>query len=73
MTEAEQGIGGGFAWSPDGSRIAFSAAPADEPLDLGKEPYRVDRTVYRFDAIGYLDQTFRTFMCLSSQAAKRVN
>ena len=57
LTEAKRGIGGGFAWSLDGSKIAFSAAPTVEPIDLAKEPYRVDRTVYRFDAIGYLDQT----------------
>jgi len=64
LTEAARGIGGGFAWSPDGRRIAFSAVPADEPLDLGKEPYRVDRTVYRFDAIGYLDQTVQDLYVL---------
>lgn len=64
LTEVERGIGGGFAWSPDGSKIAFSAAPADEPLDLGTEPYRVDRTVYRFDAIGYLDQTVQDIYLL---------
>lgn len=57
LTEVAQGVGGGFAWSPDGAKIAFTAAPAEEPVDLNKEPYRVDRTVYRFDAIGYLDQT----------------
>lgn len=58
LTALEQGVGG-FAWSPDGSKIAFTAKPhaADsEPLDLTSEPYRLDRTVYRFDAIGYLDQ-----------------
>ena len=64
LTEAERGIDGGFAWSPDGGRIAFSAAPAGETLDLGKEPYRVDRTVYRFDAIGYLDQTVQDIYVL---------
>ena len=55
LTDFAQGIGG-FAWSPDGSAIAFSAKPDCEPLDLATQPYRVDRTVYRFDAIGYLDQ-----------------
>ena len=64
LTEAKRGIGGGFAWSPDGRKIAFSAVPTVEPIDLGKEPYRVDRTVYRFDAIGYLDQTIQDVFLL---------
>ncbi len=56
LTRLERGVGGGgFAWSPDGSAIAFTAKPSQEPPDLSKEPYRVDRTIYRFDAIGYLD------------------
>ena len=56
LTLLERGVGGGgFAWSPDGGTIAFTAKPVPEPPDLSKEPYRVDRTVYRFDAIGYLD------------------
>lgn len=55
LTHFRRGIGGGFAWSPAGGKIAFSAkADADAP-DISKEPYRVKRTVYRFDAIGYLD------------------
>ncbi len=54
LTDFERGING-FAWSPDGSRIAFSAKADEEAPDLSAEAYRVDRTVYRFDAIGYLD------------------
>ena len=50
-----RGIGGSVAWSPDGSAIAFSAVADEEAPDLSSEPYRVDRAVYRFDAIGYLD------------------
>ncbi len=64
LTALERGIGGGFAWSPDGSRIAYSAVAAAEPLDLSKAPYRVDRTVYRFDAIGYLDQMVQDIFVL---------
>ena len=57
LTEFKYGVGG-FAWSPDGSRIAFTAKPQtdEQQPDLSKQPYRLDRTVYRFDAIGYLDQ-----------------
>ena len=55
LTCFKRGIGGGLAWSPDGSKIAFCAKPDAESVDLSTEPYRVDRTVYRFDAIGYLD------------------
>ena len=55
LTSFKRGIGGSLAWSPDGSKIGFSAKPDADALDLSKEPYRLDRTVYRFDAIGYLD------------------
>ena len=55
LTDFERGIGGDLAWSPDGGKIAFCAKPNAEAADLSVEPYRVDRTVYRFDAIGYLD------------------
>ena len=55
MTTFTRGIGGSLAWSPDGSKIAFSAKPDADSADLSVEPYRVNRTVYRFDAIGYLD------------------
>ena len=54
-TRFKRGIGGGLAWSPDGGKIAFCAKPDTEAADLSTEPYRVDRTVYRFDGIGYLD------------------
>ncbi|MXX84162.1 MAG: S9 family peptidase [Chloroflexi bacterium] len=55
LSDFERGVGGGLAWSPDGAKIAFSAKADAEAPNLGKEAYRVDRTVYRFDAIGYLD------------------
>ena len=55
LTRFKRGISGGLAWSPDGSKIAFCAKPDVEAADLSTEPYRVDRAVYRFDAIGYLD------------------
>ncbi len=55
LTEFTRGLGNSLAWSPDGRMIAFSAKPDKEAPDLSAQPYRVDRTVYRFDAIGYLD------------------
>ena len=55
LTRFQRGVGGSFAPAPDGSQIAFCAKADAEAPDLSAEPYRVDRTVYRFDAIGYLD------------------
>ncbi|MEM5773386.1 MAG: S9 family peptidase [Anaerolineaceae bacterium] len=55
VTHLKQVIGGSLAWSPDGRHIVFTAGPKmDTPPDP-KKPYRVDRTVYRFDGMGYLD------------------
>lgn len=58
LTSLPQGVGGDLAWSPDGSQIAFTAGPASEGNDARDkpQPYRVDRYVYRFDGLGYLDQ-----------------
>ena len=55
LTNFRRGIGDSLAWSPDGSKIAYSAKADREAADLSTEPYRVNRMVYRFDAIGYLD------------------
>lgn len=55
LTTFKRGIGASIAWSPNGQMIAFSAKADAKAPDLSTEPYRVDRTVYRFDAIGYLD------------------
>ena len=65
LTSLERGIGsGGFAWSPDGKSIVYCAAPNAEPPDLSKEAYRVDRKVYRFDKIGYLDDEVQDIFLL---------
>ena len=57
LTALDGGVSGGLAFSPDGGMLAFCGIAADTVGELATEPYRVDRTVYRFDALGYLDQT----------------
>ena len=65
LTQLERGIGsGGFDWSPDGKSIAYCAAPNADPPDLSKAAYRVNRKVYRFDAIGYLDDQVQEIFLL---------
>lgn len=57
LTSLKQGAGAP-RWSPDGSRIAFSAGiewGEGEKPDRSKDPYRVTRNVWRFDGIGDLD------------------
>ncbi len=54
LTAFAQGIAEGPVWSPDGRQIAFTAPPQQAPADP-KLPYRVTRSVYRFDKVGYLD------------------
>jgi dipeptidyl aminopeptidase/acylaminoacyl peptidase len=54
LTNLSQGVGGDPVWSPDGTKIAFTAGPQDEPRKP-ERPYRVTRTVWRFDGIGVLD------------------
>ena len=53
LTDLPQGVGGGAVWSPDGSKIAFTAGPGGAPES--QRPYRIDRTVWRFDEMGVLD------------------
>jgi dipeptidyl aminopeptidase/acylaminoacyl peptidase len=54
LTDLPQGVGSGAVWSPDGSKIAFTAGPQEEPRKP-EHPYRITRTVWRFDEIGVLD------------------
>ena len=54
LTDLAQGVGGGAVWSPDGTKIAFTAGPQEEPRKP-ERPYRIDRTVWRFDEMGVID------------------
>ena len=65
LTDLAQGVGGGAVWSPDGSKIAFTAGPQDEPRKP-ERPYRVDRTVWRFDEIGVLDDAVQDVYVLDA-------
>jgi len=44
-------------WSPDGKHIAFTAGidRGEKAPDFNKDPYRVTRSIWRFDMIGNLD------------------
>ena len=57
LTDLAQGVGGGAVWSPDGSKLAFTAGPEEERKP--ERPYRVDRTVWRFDGMGLLDDAIQ--------------
>jgi dipeptidyl aminopeptidase/acylaminoacyl peptidase len=65
LTKLEQGVGSGAVWSPDGSKIAFTAGPQDEPRKP-EHPYRVTRTVWRFDEIGVLDDAVQDVYVLDA-------
>jgi dipeptidyl aminopeptidase/acylaminoacyl peptidase len=69
LTALEQGVGGGPAWSPDGKNIAFTAGPAQEPPD-SKTPYRVTRHIYRFDAMGYLDNVVQDIYVIPAEGGE---
>ena len=70
LTEMKQGVGGGPFWSPDGEYITFTAGPEQENCpDLAK-PYRVDRKVYRFDALGYLDGLVQDIYVIPAQGGE---
>jgi len=69
LTSMPQGVGGGPAWSPDGNHIAFTAGPARDPPDP-KQPYRVTRHIYRFDAMGYLDNVVQDIYIVPAEGGE---
>jgi dipeptidyl aminopeptidase/acylaminoacyl peptidase len=64
LTDLAEGVGGGGVWSPDGSKLAFTAGP-QEPRKP-EHPYRVTRTVWRFDEIGVLDDAVQDVYVLDA-------
>lgn len=65
LTTLEQGVGGGPAWSKDGKKIAFTTAPLPKEKPDPKKPYRITRSIYRFDGAGYLDPIVQDIYVLS--------
>lgn len=53
LTSAKLGVRGGPAWSPDGTQIAYTTVASDQARDPSK-PYRVTRSIYRLDGVGYI-------------------
>jgi dipeptidyl aminopeptidase/acylaminoacyl peptidase len=68
LTDLPQGVGGGAVWSPDGTKIAFTAGPQDEPRKP-EHPYRVTRTMWRFDSIGVLEDAVQDVYVLDATEA----
>jgi dipeptidyl aminopeptidase/acylaminoacyl peptidase len=64
LTDLAQGVGGGPVWSPDG-KIAFTAGPQEEPRKPDR-PYRITRTVWRFDEIGVIDDAVQDIYVLDT-------
>lgn len=69
ITTLKQGVGGGPVWSPDGTQIAFTASTVVEPRDFSK-PYRVDRFVYRFNEMEYLDDVVQSVYVTSADGGE---
>jgi len=64
LTDLAEGVGGGPVWSPDGSKVAFTAGPQE--VRKPEHPYRVTRTVWRFDEIGVLDDAVQDIYVLET-------
>lgn len=69
LTSLKQPVGGAPVWSPDGQTIAFTAASVEERPDPNK-PYRVTRTVYRYNSFGYLDAAVQGIFLVPSSGGE---
>jgi dipeptidyl aminopeptidase/acylaminoacyl peptidase len=72
ITYLPQGVGRGPVWSPDGKYIAFSARATADPVYPTK-PYRVTRTIYRLDAMGYLHNAVHDLFIVPAEGGEPVN
>lgn len=55
VTRLEQGVREGPVWSPDGRSMAFTAGLAPDKMPDLTKPYRITRTIYRWDGAGLVD------------------
>jgi len=69
LTKLDQGVTGEPAWSPEGGLIAFSAPKSVEGKERGK-PYRVTRTIYRFNGVGLLKQAVQDIYTVCMEDSK---
>jgi dipeptidyl aminopeptidase/acylaminoacyl peptidase len=69
LTSLEQGVSGGLAWSPNGKYLAFTAGLEKPAFDPSK-PYRVTRPIYRFDALGYVDNAIQDLYLLTIETGE---
>ena len=72
ITELPQGVGRGPVWSPNGKYIAFSARASDEPVYPTK-PYRINRTIYRLDGMGYLHNAVHDVFIVPAAGGEAIN
>jgi dipeptidyl aminopeptidase/acylaminoacyl peptidase len=70
LTEIKQGVGGGPFWSPDGKQVVYTAAAPREEKPDPKKPYRITRSVYRFDGAGYLDNVVHDIYIISAEGGE---
>ncbi len=71
LTYLPQGVGDDFAWSPDGRWMAFSAGPSRPAFDPNR-PYRLTRTMYRLDGMGYVDNAIHDLYAIASAGGEPV-
>ncbi|MFZ0217412.1 MAG: S9 family peptidase [Candidatus Dormiibacterota bacterium] len=69
VTSLDQGVGGAPVWSPDGRQLAFAAGPQRPPREPSS-PYRITRAVYRFDAVGYIDDVKQDLWVVAAEGGK---
>lgn len=65
ITSLPLGVGGGIAWSPDGSQIAFTANPLAE-LPAADKPYHITRAIIRFDEVGYVQKSLQEIFVIDA-------